>query len=120
MLVRALQKDKEGYSEWSFGHSLADYKSGVNQIIQDIYTALYEWKYNCFFALENGIDWSTRLGYKNQKDLLDQDIIEIIENRQGVLSLSNFNSNLENRHYYSSCEVYTDYSVEPVIIEFSI
>lgn len=119
-LVRAIRKDEEGYSEWSFGHSLADYKSGVNQIIQDIYTALYEWKYNCFFALENGIDWYTRLGFKNQKDLLDQDIIETIENRQGVLNLSNFNSSLENRHYYSSCEVYTDYSVEPVTIEFSI
>lgn len=119
-LVRAIQKDTEGYSEWLFGHSIADYKSGVNQIIQDIYTALYEWKYDCFFALENGIDWYTRLGFKNQKELLDQDIVAIIRNRQGVLNISNFNSNLENRHYYSSCDVFTDYSVEPIAIEFSI
>ena len=120
MQVRAIRKDNEGYSEWLFGHSIADYKNGLNQIIQDIYTALYEWKYNCFFALDNGIDWSTRLGYKGQKDLLDQDIIEIIQNRQGVLNLSNFNSTLEGRHYYSSCEVFTEYSVEPITIDFSI
>ena len=120
MQVRATQKDSEGYSEWLFGHSIADYKNGLNQIIQDIYTALYEWKYNCFFALDNGLDWSSWLGYKGQKDLLDQDIIEVIQNRQGVLNLSNFNSTLESRHYYSSCEVFTEYSVEPITINFSI
>ena len=120
MLVRAIRKDEEGYSEWLFGHSAADYKSGVNQIIQDIYTALYEWKYNCFFALENGIDWYTRLGFKGQKDLLDKDIINTIQNREGVLRISEFNSNLEGRHYYCACEVFTEYSVDSQPISFSI
>ena len=70
MKVRAIKKDENNHSEWCFGHSLGDYRYGQTQVIQDIYTALYEWKYNCFFALENGIDWYTRLGFKNQKDIL--------------------------------------------------
>lgn len=120
MLVRAIKKDNEGYSEWLFGHSFADYRTEQNQIMQDIYTALYEWKYDCFFALENGIDWYTRLGMKNQKDSLDQDIIETIQNRQGVLSVYDFDSTLENRHYACSCKVMTEFSNQDIVIDFSI
>lgn len=120
MQVRTIIKNSEGYSEWVFGHSLADYKSGLAQIVQDVYTALYEWKYDCFFALDNGIDWYTRLGFKGQKELLDRDIQTVIENRIGVLNLTNFNSSLEERHYYCSCEIFTEYSIEATKIEFSI
>lgn len=110
MLVRSIKKNDEGYSEWMFGHSYADYRNAQNQIMQDIYTALYEWKYDCFFALENGIDWYTRLGTKGQKDFLDQDVVDIIQNRQGVLSVFDFNSSVEGRHYTCSCKVFTEYS----------
>ena len=120
MQVRTIRKDNEGFSEWVFGHSLADYKSGLAQIVQDIYTALYEWKYDCFFALENGIDWYTRLGFKNQKALLDNDIVSTIEKRQGVLSVFGFNSILENRHYSCTCKVFTEYSESEINIEFAI
>ena len=120
MQVRAIRKDEEGYSEWTFGHSLSDYRTEQNQIIQDIYTALYEWKYDCFFALENGIDWYTRLGFKGQKALLDNDIVNLIQSRQGVLSVFDFNSILDNRHYSCRCNVFTEYSERETNIEFSI
>lgn len=122
MLVRAIRKDEEGYSEWLFGHSLADYRRDQSQIMQDIYTALYEWKYDCFFALENGIDWYTRLGKKGQKEQLDQDILNIIQNRIGVLSVYDFESNVEGRHYTCSCKVFTEFSGEnnDILINFSI
>lgn len=119
-LVRAITKDNEGFSEWLFGHSFADYRSEQNQIAQDIYTALYEWKYDCFFALENGIDWYTRLGMKNQKDSLDQDIVDVIQNRQGVLSVYDFESNIEGRHYTCSCKVITEFSNQDINIDFRI
>ena len=121
MQVRAIKKDNEGYSEWLFGHSFADYRTQQNQIMQDIYTALYEWKYDCFFALENGIDWYTRLGSKNQKELLDQDVYDCIEGRIGVLSVFDFNSDVVGRHYTCNCKVYTDYSGDNELnINFSI
>lgn len=121
MLVRAIKKDEEGYSEWLFGHSFADYRRQQSQIMQDIYTALYEWKYDCFFALENGIDWHTRLGKKGQKEFLDNDIIEVIRNRQGVLNVFDFESYLVGRNYRCNCKVFTEYSNNNEIdINFSI
>lgn len=120
MIVRSIKKDNSGYSEWQFGHSLADYRNGQNQIAQDIYTALYEWKYDCFFALENGIDWYTRLGYKNQKEQLDSDIVRTIENRNGVLAVFDFQSAVTGRNYNCSCKIITEFSDQELNIEFSI
>jgi len=120
MLVRAIKKDSNGCSEWVFGHSFGDYKNGQSQIAQDIYTALYEWKYDCFFALENGIDWHTRMNKKSQKELLDDDVINTVQNRQGVISVYDFNSILENRNYSCTFSVYTEFSDESITIDFSI
>lgn len=120
MLVRSIIKDNSGYEQWLFGHSFADYRNKQNQIAQDIYTALMEWKFDCFFALENGIDWYTRLGSKNQKQLLDDDVIETIQNRQGVLSVYDFNSDVVGRHYTCNCKVITEFSGDDLNIEFSI
>lgn len=121
MITRAIRKDEEGFEEWQFGHSYTDYRDKQQQINQDIYTALKEFKYDCFFALQNGIDWKTRLGYKNQKNLLDDDIQALIRNRYGVLSILDFQSNLTGRHYDCSCTIFTIYSgQEGVNFEFSI
>lgn len=121
MQVRSIKKDSEGFEEWMFGHSLADYRTQQNQIMQDIYTALYEWKYDCFFALDNGIDWYTRLGSKNQKELLDQDVLDCIQGRIGVLSVYDFDSSVSGRHYTCQCKVMSEYSNQnDIIINFSI
>lgn len=120
MKVRVANKLENGMFEWSFGHSLGDYKSGQNQVIQDIYTALYEWKYDCFFAMQNGIDYSTRLGYKNQKDLLDDDIRQVIESRIGVLAVNNFESNVIGRQYTCTCDVFTEFSEDLYTLNFVI
>lgn len=120
MLVRAIRKDSNGCSEWCFGHSFGDYKSELSQIAQDIYTALYEWKYDCFFALENGIDWHTRMSKKSQKEQLDADVINTIQNREGVLTVYDFNSTLIDRNYTCTCSVFTEYSDNPLIIDFTI
>lgn len=120
MLVRAIRRDSEGCSEWCFGHSLSDYRSKQYQIAQDIYTALHEWKYNCFFAMENGIDWYTRMGKRGQKQQLDEDIISTTQKRQGVISVVNFTSSLSDRHYACNFGVFTEFTEEPITIEFAI
>ena len=121
MLVRSIKKDEDGFEEWQFGHSFADYRNKQNQIMQDIYTALYEWKFDCFFAIENGIDWYTRLGSKGQKDLLDQDIVNLIQARNGVLNVYEFNSSLIGRQYSCNCKVFTEYSNnDDIVINFTI
>lgn len=119
MLVRTAKRLQQGRYEWDFGHGFSSYKNEVNEIAQDIETALYEFKYNCFFDLESGIDWVTRLGKKGQKDLLDTDIQNIIINRYGVLGIDNFESILLERTYSCSCTVYHIFSEQPFILDFS-
>lgn len=120
MLVRNVNQIQQGRMEWTFGHSLGDYKTAQAQVEQDILTALYEWKYNCFFALDNGIDWATRMGYHNQKQLLDKDIKTTVENREEVLGISDFQSTMSGRTYICSFKVYTIYSEEAQTINFTM
>lgn len=118
MLVRTVRKEN-GYREFSFGHGLTDYKRENYEIEQDIESALLEFKNDCFFALQNGIDWLTRLGYPNQKQLLDEDIVETILSRYGVLDVRDFESEVLNRNYMCKMNVFTIYSDEAILIEFT-
>ena len=120
MLVRSVKKDGDGCLEWCFGHSFGDYCKGQYQIAQDIYTALNEWKYDCFFAMNNGIDWYLRLGKRGQKQQLDSDIINTVRRRIGVISVVDFTSSLVDRHYSCSFGVFTEFTEEPISINFSI
>lgn len=52
--------------DWSFGKGKNDYKSGVNAVEQNIKTRLQSFLGNCFFAINDGIDWFNLLGSKNQ------------------------------------------------------
>jgi hypothetical protein len=119
MLVRAMIKNNDGTEDWDFGRGYGSYRTNQSAIEQDIYTALNEWQNDCFFALDSGIDWQTRLGYKNQKALLDVDIQDLVSNRTGVILLDNFTSTLEGRYYYCSMDVYTIYSTEAINLTYS-
>ena len=119
MQVRATKKLSEGRYEWDFGHSYTSYKKGQAQIEQDITSALLEFTDDAFWALNHGIDWQTRLGSHNQKELLDRDIVNVITNRNGVLSVNDFISNVNDRVYACQCDVYTIYSTDPIAYTFA-
>lgn len=119
MLVRKVKRLQQGRYEWDFGHGYSSYRNEVNGIAQDIETALYEFKYDCFFNLESGIDWVTRLGKKKQKQLLDTDLQNRILGRYGVLGIDKWESILIDRIYTCSCVVYHIYSEDPYILNFT-
>lgn len=119
MIVRSIRKNDNGQEEFCFGHGFTDYKKELAYICQDIETALYEFKNDCFFNLEAGIDWKARLGYYGQKEYLDEEIQQIISNRIGVINLINFDSNIIDRVYICTIEVLTVYSDETLKIEFN-
>lgn len=123
MKVRAVlprQEGETGIYDWVFFRGYSAYKDQQSALIQDIQTALYEFSNDCYWALDNGIDWLTRLGYHNQKNALDSDIYNCINNREGVLSISNFTSNVLERAYSCSCEVYTIYTKDSYPLTFSM
>ena len=105
-------------NDWRFGKGLSDYVKDAYAVGLDIKLRIQEWYNDCFFDLQKGIDWETRLGYKNQKDLLDADIYTIASNVEGVLSIYDFNSMLDGRRYKCSFMVYQQYSTESIPVRF--
>lgn len=116
MKIRNLDYD----GDFSYGHSISDYLIDNGQAVGlNIVTRLREWYKDCFFNLEAGIDYPTRLGSFNQKNLLDDDFQRIIRESQGVVDIIDFTSNLDTktRHYTFQAQVRHIYSTEilPVI-----
>lgn len=106
MRVRNLDNNKD----WCFGNSQINYVREQKAIELDIQMRLYEWFNDCFFALQKGIDWKTRLGAHNQKQLLDNDIQKVVLGTTGILNLTNFESLVLNRRYRATMTIYTQYS----------
>ncbi len=120
MIVRSVINNEDNSSRvWCFCRGYSAYKKEQKAIEQGIKSALLEFKNDCFWALQSGIDWKTRLGFKNQKELLDDDIMEIIENHYGVLNVQDFESAVVERAYTSRCYVYTIFSEDGILLDFS-
>lgn len=83
MIFRSL--DANG--DWNFGKGNENYARGDNAIALNIQTRIYSWLNDCFFAMREGIDWYNRLGSKNQRTLLEQDLRGIILKSYGVTGI---------------------------------
>lgn len=105
-------------NDWKFGHSTSDYVRDAYAVALDIKLKLQEWYQDCFFAEQNGIDWRTRLGAHNQKQLLDNDIMRIAQSVEGVISVYGFNSYVDGRRYRCDFQVYQSYSTDTLPISF--
>lgn len=104
--------------DWVFGQSQLNYATAQKAIEYDIIQKLREWWQDCFFALQNGIAWSIRLGSHNQQLLLDNDIKETILSADGVLEILSFNSIVNERRYRAEVRIYTIYSETPIDLVF--
>ncbi len=92
MSVRALDKNHD----WTFGKGLNDYLKESKEIKQNVKTRILQWKNDCFFALDEGVDWNTFLN-KAESKLLTDDIRRVIVQTVGVADLIDFSASLENR-----------------------
>lgn len=107
-------------NDWTFGQGNVNYLTEQKAVILDIKLRLKEWYQDCFFALENGIPYSIRLGYTNQKKFLDKDIMNTVLGTNGVVNLSDFYSILAERRYRATMNVFTLYGNEQFIYEAQI
>lgn len=114
MRVRNVNAD----NDWLFGHGNSDYVTEAYAVALDIKLKIQEWYRDCFFAEQNGIDWKTRLGAHNQKDLLDADLLRVANSVTGVVSIFGFNSYSEGRRYRAGFKVYQAYSTDVLPISF--
>lgn len=115
----ALIRRLDNNDDWCYGRGKADYLTDNDCVLLDIKTQLREWKYNCFYNLLRGIDWRTRLGEKNQKDFLDEDILDILVNHEEVEEVTSFSSTLDTslRLYTLNASITTIYGNTDLSIE---
>ena len=76
-----------GDGDWTFGHGLSDIAIDLDAIALNITAKLREWKGNCFFNLDAGIDWRLRLD-KNQQDSLISDMSLLLSQTYGVTKVN--------------------------------
>jgi hypothetical protein len=108
-------------NDWTFGNASTNfYIDNELAVAQDLKTSLQEWKYDWFADLETGIDWKTRLGNKNQRQLLDEDIQNLVTSKDYILTLNNFQSFVSGRNYTAQFSVTHIFSQNPLTIEFEM
>jgi hypothetical protein len=94
MRIRALDEN----NDWCWGLGRQDYRDGAGAMEEDITTRLLCWKHDCFFAMEEGIDWNSFIGGK-ERDLgqLKKEVTREILAVDGVLTVSNFTMARDSR-----------------------
>lgn len=118
MKIRRL--DSNG--DWDYGHSQSSYYiDNAQSVGLNVLTRLREWYRDCFFAMDKGIDYPTRLGSFNQKENIDNDVQSVILNSQDVIDITEFDStfNRDSRHYQCTAKVLHIYSDEALPIYFN-
>lgn len=98
--------------DWTFGSGKANYIATNPAIGLNIETRILSWLGDCFFDRQAGIDWTNRLGSKNQRVLLENDLRRIILQSFGVTSIIFLNTVLNRREFTANYSVNTIYSAQ--------
>ena len=103
-------RNLDSNGDWMFGNGKSSYVSGDTAIGLNISTRVKSWVGDCFFNKQAGIDWSNRLGSKNQRALLETDLRRIILTSYGVTGITSFATVLNVRAFSANYSVNTIYS----------
>jgi hypothetical protein len=73
--------------DWTFGKGKADYVSSSKEIRQNVVTRLRSFKNDWFLDVEDGIDWVTLLGSRNNENRILREVERVTLQTQGVVSI---------------------------------
>ncbi len=73
--------------DWTFGSGISGYATQEKAIELNIQTRLLSWKQDCFFALDEWVDWLARLD-KGQETNLKNELKNVILQSFGVVSVN--------------------------------
>ena len=105
MIIRGLDSNQD----WTFGTNINAYKIQNDAITQDIQTKLKEWKGECFFAMNDGIDYINTIGYNNL-ETLEQGIYSLILKVDGVVAVNQLTLSYLNRNLVVNYDIQTVYT----------
>lgn len=109
-MTSMLFRNLDANGDWMFGSGKANYVDLNTAIGLNIRTRLLSWVGDCFFDKQAGIDWTNRLGSKNQRALLELDLRRVILQSEGVTGIVSFDTVLEGRTFTANYTVNTIYS----------
>lgn len=104
--IRALDNNYD----WTFGKGKQNYISENKAISQLIRTNLLLFLGECFYAVDEGIDWITYLSNKNILNNILSNIRKTILSIEEVTEITNFQHSIENEKLYISCVLNTIYT----------
>lgn len=87
MIIRKITAE----NDWTFGHGLSNYATDEAAINENIQTRLLSWLNDCFFALQEGVDWRSRLDARQEQPLLDELKANILQSF-GVVGINSVQS----------------------------
>ena len=93
----------DGNWDWRFGKGLNDYSQESLNVAYAVKMKVLSWYRDCFFAMEDGIDWKNILGNKRSKEEADISIKDIVQTEPEITELVYFDSSVEDRKY--SCTI---------------
>ena len=83
-------------NDWSFGAGIQNYATDQIAVAENIQTRVLSWFGNCFFALQEGIDYRNLLD-KNQQVNLELAVKETILKSYGVIGIKTLSSVLDTK-----------------------
>ena len=92
MIIRKIDNE----NDWLFGHGLSDYALDQAGIEENVKTRLQSWVGDCFFALQDGVDWRSRLDVGQKSNLLNELKTEILQS-EGVVAVLSITGNFDGR-----------------------
>jgi hypothetical protein len=108
MRVRSIDEN----NDWTFGKGLQNYKLLNNNIKQNVITRLQSFRSDCFFALDEGVDWYNLLGEKNTQEEIILQVKRTILQTPGVVRINSLDiySNSDNRSLTLTVNIDTLYT----------
>lgn len=97
--------------DWTFGGGLSNYASGQQAIALNIQTAVLMWAGDCFFSLNNWINWKGLLNVGQQKNLNAalQSLLSQLFGVQAIVSATVV-VNTTTRQFFATYTIDTVYS----------
>ncbi len=93
----AIVRSIDNNNDFNFGNGRSDYVDNEIALRQNIITRLQEYKRDCFFDKNAGLDYDYYLSNKNTKDSLLKEVRYVILQTDDVMKINSINFSIVDR-----------------------
>jgi hypothetical protein len=94
----AIVRSIDNNNDFNFGNGRSDYVDNEIALRQNIITRLQEYKKDCFFDKNAGLDYDYYLSNKNTKDSLLKEVRYVILQTDDVMKINSINFSIVDRN----------------------